>query len=451
MTTASIARNGRDAAAHVRLNYVLEHHHAALISVARRWTGSADDAEDVVQRALEIYLRRLDHVNRATEFAWLKVVVRNEALAVRRARAEAIPMDGDDLAARLPSDGIGVDERIERGERSARSLEALARLKADERTALLMCAEGFSYREIGERHGWTYTKVNRAITEGRRRFLETFSSIDDGSACERYAPTLLSLVEGAASAAELITLRPHLRHCSTCRATVRELQQSRGRRIALFFPVIAGIVPARWLGAAAEHTDAPHEYSSGARAAAQGLLNRIHGSDVGTSLQMASSGGGRGTAVAALLSLCIGGGAGTYCLTTGALPDPSRIVRPREAPERQRSEVERSRDRGTPTVARAAQAAPVIETVRRPVVTATPVPTRAPRAETPPRRRRASSRASSAPQAEFSFESQAAGSSSTDAGVTANTASSEAPSAPTSSGATSASSPPPTSGGEFLP
>jgi DNA-directed RNA polymerase specialized sigma24 family protein len=45
--------------------------------------------------------------------------------------------------------------------------ERLAQLKPDERTALLLFGLGYSYHEIGERRGWSYTKVNRAITEGR--------------------------------------------------------------------------------------------------------------------------------------------------------------------------------------------------------------------------------------------------------------------------------------------
>ena len=36
-----------------------------------------------------------------------------------------------------------------------------------------MKAHGLSYAEIGERNGWSYTKVNRAVTEGRRRFIST--------------------------------------------------------------------------------------------------------------------------------------------------------------------------------------------------------------------------------------------------------------------------------------
>jgi hypothetical protein len=41
------------------------------------------------------------------------------------------------------------------------------RLKPDQRMALLLAAAGYSYREIGQRRGWTYTKVNRCVNEGR--------------------------------------------------------------------------------------------------------------------------------------------------------------------------------------------------------------------------------------------------------------------------------------------
>jgi len=44
---------------------------------------------------------------------------------------------------------------------------ALIHLTPDQRTALILLAAGFSYREIADRRGWTYTKVNRSIAEGR--------------------------------------------------------------------------------------------------------------------------------------------------------------------------------------------------------------------------------------------------------------------------------------------
>jgi DNA-directed RNA polymerase specialized sigma24 family protein len=36
----------------------------------------------------------------------------------------------------------------------------------------LQQAAGFSYDEIAARHGWTFTKVNRCVTEGREALRE---------------------------------------------------------------------------------------------------------------------------------------------------------------------------------------------------------------------------------------------------------------------------------------
>jgi hypothetical protein len=40
--------------------------------VARHWSLTRDDALDAYQRALEIYVRRLDSLDPTTEIAWLK-------------------------------------------------------------------------------------------------------------------------------------------------------------------------------------------------------------------------------------------------------------------------------------------------------------------------------------------------------------------------------------------
>ena len=62
------------------------------------------------------------------------------------------------------------------------SPEALATLKPQERRALLLKAEGYSYAEIMARCSWTYTKVNRCMAEGRKAFLERFAEIYGGPA-----------------------------------------------------------------------------------------------------------------------------------------------------------------------------------------------------------------------------------------------------------------------------
>ena len=100
---------------------------------------------------------------------------------------ESVAGDELDLDAFVPGDR-SVEDQIASAERLRRSAEALRALKPDEAKALMMKAHGLSYAEIGERCGWSYTKVNRAITEGRRRFMAAYAGIESGEDCERFGP-----------------------------------------------------------------------------------------------------------------------------------------------------------------------------------------------------------------------------------------------------------------------
>src|SRR5919202_3734951 len=112
------ARVQRSADAEARVAAVMAAHGRALLRVANRWSLCHDDAMDAYQRALEIFLRRLDTVDPATEVAWLKVVVRNEALAIRRARSstvDGVEVDPDQAFAsesRPVEEEIAGDERV---------------------------------------------------------------------------------------------------------------------------------------------------------------------------------------------------------------------------------------------------------------------------------------------------------------------------------------------------
>jgi RNA polymerase sigma factor (sigma-70 family) len=444
------AQEGQEVLARARVEALLRAHRGALLRLARRCSGTAEDAEDALQRALEIYLRRLPTLDPATELAWFKVVLRHEALALAAKRAGSTPLEDGELAGRLPAEAAAVDDRIESGERTARSLEALGALKPDERTALLLKAQGYSYAEIGRRQNWTYTKVNRAITEGRRRFMDVFRRIETGEECHRHAPALLRLVEGAGAAADLVSLRPHLRHCTACRATVRDLHRSRLHRLALHLPLVAGVAPARWLGDRLSDRPAPSGRAHFALLADRGaaapaprdadvaalvergsaqpvprgaggvvhqLLARLHSPEFMTSAQLASSGGGRGAAVAAVLGLCLGaGGAGTYCLSTGGLPDPKQLLAGAPRAERKANAGKEKQPRARRRTGPATLTAAAVREPRRALVTPTPTPaaTRTPPARTPPRRSSVKAGRTPAPpahepqQQEFSFENRAA-------------------------------------------
>src|SRR4051794_31988685 len=266
-------------------------HGAALLRVANQFSLCHDDALDAYQRALEIYLKRLGSIDPASEGAWMRVVVKHEAMAIRRARQESVDHEDSDLDALMPAALRDVDDEIAGGERVGRSVEALKALKPDEARALLLKAEGLSYEEIGTQFGWTYTKVNRSIAEGRKRFLKVFNGIESGEACERHADVIQLLAVGRASTTQMVSIRPHLRPCAACRAQVRDVRMSRARRLALFWPF--------------------------------GWLLRVATSDV---VQVAgTAGGGRFAPAAALFGLCLGGGmAGAACIGHGspAAPPP---------------------------------------------------------------------------------------------------------------------------------
>lgn len=210
-----------------RVSALVTRHGRALMRIALQSSSCADDALDAYQRALEIYVRRVASLDQRTEGNWLKVVVRHEALAVRRQRAEALPVDAVDLDSHPAEDQRPVEDILAGHERVARSAEALRRLRPDQARALILKAQGLSYREIGRSLGWTYTKVNRCLTEGRARFLAVYAGIEAGEECERFAPTLAALAGGTASADAMLELRPHIRNCPACRATVRDLHAAR--------------------------------------------------------------------------------------------------------------------------------------------------------------------------------------------------------------------------------
>ena len=157
---------------------LLDAHGAVLRRVARRHSLGPEDADDALQRAAEILLTKAPSVEPNRLIAWMAVVTKHEALAVRRSRerllaclAPAGPPDRPppDAFETIAAEAPGPAERAQRGERLAAARDALAELKANERLALVLQAQGYSYAEICERCGWTYTKVNRCLAEGRAR------------------------------------------------------------------------------------------------------------------------------------------------------------------------------------------------------------------------------------------------------------------------------------------
>jgi RNA polymerase sigma factor (sigma-70 family) len=157
---------------------LLARYGTAFRRTARRWSLCGADADDAYQRAVEILLTKGPAVELPRLAAWMQVVTRHEALAVRRARerllgtaprGESHGADDRGAVEALVCQAPGPAERAERRERFESATRTLAGLSRDQRLAVVLQACGYSYAEIAAARGWTYTKVNRCLAEGRAR------------------------------------------------------------------------------------------------------------------------------------------------------------------------------------------------------------------------------------------------------------------------------------------
>lgn len=145
---------------------LLESHAPAFRRTARRVSLCADDADDALSRASLILLEKGPPHPPERLAAWMHLVTKREALAVRRERERMLAGEVSDVS---PAGGPCPAERAERREWAFARARTLHRLKPDEQRALVLRGEGYSYAEISELTDWTQTKVNRCLSEGRAR------------------------------------------------------------------------------------------------------------------------------------------------------------------------------------------------------------------------------------------------------------------------------------------
>ncbi len=141
-----------------------------LLAIARRNCGRDADAEEALHDAFAAFIEHYDPGDGAPALAWLTLTLKRRCWRIRQEAWDAAPpqpaRNGEDVIAEKTAERSqsGPEERVVDLEEARRRLRAL---KANQRAAIGLQAAGLTYREIGERRGWTYTKVNRSITEGR--------------------------------------------------------------------------------------------------------------------------------------------------------------------------------------------------------------------------------------------------------------------------------------------
>ena len=218
----------------------------------------------------------------------------------------------------------------------------------------MLKAQGHSYREIGESLGWTYTKVNRCITEGRARFLKVYAEIEAGAECERFAPDARRARGGHGDrgrAARAPPPHPQLpglpRDGPRAPRDPPRPARARSGRSRSCSPRCAGsgagtapmpVTPDQTSSPSGTSPDV-HEatlelpeharWQRGSAGRAQGAALRVAGtgSRAATSSPARSSpparGGGRIATIGAIVGFCLSGlGAGTVCVVTGVIDNP---------------------------------------------------------------------------------------------------------------------------------
>lgn len=141
-----------------------EHHEKFVRQLLSRYEVPRELAEDACSVAWARLLRR-DPVPE-TVAGWVYTVAKHELFELIRRRQRDLPVD--ELWVR------GQAEDLEAHVDAQRGVEFLGTLKPQQRVVLHLRAKGYSYDEICEITGQTYTWVNRHINEGRaalRKFM----------------------------------------------------------------------------------------------------------------------------------------------------------------------------------------------------------------------------------------------------------------------------------------
>jgi RNA polymerase sigma factor (sigma-70 family) len=320
---------GEDAARRRAAVEVYSRNEAALRRIARRFSICDDDAEEALQRGLEILLRKAPTEDQRELIKWVQTVVRHEALAVRRERERTLagpaavdPEPGmEDWVALLPAPTDGPPERAERREAVARSREALQALKPQELRALTLLAEGYSYAEIGEMTGYSQTKINRCLAEGRERFRQLVARGEDGGRCIEMQPLLSAFCDGEAKPEQVAALREHLRACPRCRATLRAYRAAPAAAAALPLPA------SLWQRLRDSFGEFFGRFGGGGDAGPQAA---------------AGTGAGGVAAAAKIAAVCVGAAGGAAaCVAGGVVPNPIGPAADRDRPpvERRHAEI----------------------------------------------------------------------------------------------------------------
>jgi RNA polymerase sigma-70 factor (ECF subfamily) len=157
-------------------NALVDLHQRAVFNLCLRMVGNIQTAEDSTQDAFISAFRHVESFRGASFRAWLMRIAANCCTdhLRRRTRRPAISLEDaqgeGETTLDVPDATPGPEELAVRGEESSRVQQALLRLPADQRLAVVMCdLQGFSYEEIGEAMRCSLGTVKSRIARGREK------------------------------------------------------------------------------------------------------------------------------------------------------------------------------------------------------------------------------------------------------------------------------------------
>lgn len=178
MPSTPSPRRDRRARAQALAGEIYTEQRRRLLAIGIRNCPSYEDAEEALQDAFALFIDHFDPDSKAPPVAWLTLTLKRRCWAcyrrkrlIERTRTPSLDSPAAENETpqphldeqRLPEDIAEIADEI------SNIRHALSHLKPDERRALSLLALGYSYAEICNHTGWSYTKVNRCLTEGRAK------------------------------------------------------------------------------------------------------------------------------------------------------------------------------------------------------------------------------------------------------------------------------------------
>ena len=172
---ANSAEKSREAQVQALAEQLYRERYRYLLRIAAKNAPSHADAEEAVNEAFASFIRAFDPDGDAPPLAWLILTMKRDCwdryrrLHLDRGAGQEADRAGGESGSyidSIPSRAGTTEQQVVEVDEARTQLAAL---KSAERRTLSLIAAGYTYAEVGEITGFSFTKINRCAAEGRAR------------------------------------------------------------------------------------------------------------------------------------------------------------------------------------------------------------------------------------------------------------------------------------------